>query len=387
MINKMVKISEEKIKEILERGVEEVIVREHLESALRSGKKLIVKFGIDPTSPDLHLGHMVPLRKLRQFQDAGHAIALIIGDFTATIGDPSGRSEERKPLSTADVKKNLKKYLSLAGKVLDTKKSKIFYNNTWFKKAGLEKILELSHASSLQQILKRADFQERMSAGNDISMLELWYPLFQGYDSVMVKADIEIGGTDQKFNLLMGRRVQRHFGMKEQDIMTLSLIEGTDGTKKMSKSAGNYIALDAEPNDMYGKIMSVPDSLVKKYFFTLTDIAENKFVPLSVFERKKLLARSIVSSLYSLREAENAEKKFFGKTEEKVEKEFKVLRGITWIDFLTENNFSTSRAEAKRLLAQGGVSLNGEKAKVSDAITKNGTAKIGKYKIVKVIVK
>ena len=166
------KVSEKKVNEILERGVEEVIEKDHLENALQSGKKLIVKFGIDPTSPDLHLGHMVPLRKLKQFQSVGHTIALIIGDFTATIGDPSGRSEERKPLSSEEVKKNLKKYLGLAGKILDNKKCKISYNSSWFKKAGVEKIIELSRASSLQQTLRRADFQERMKAGNDISMLE-----------------------------------------------------------------------------------------------------------------------------------------------------------------------------------------------------------------------
>ncbi|MEK7559735.1 MAG: tyrosine--tRNA ligase, partial [Patescibacteria group bacterium] len=244
------KATKEIIEKILERGVEEVIEKSHLEAALKSGKKLIVKFGIDPTSPDLHLGHMVPLRKLRQFQEAGHKIVLIIGDFTATIGDPSGRSEERKPITSTEVKKNLKKYLLLANKVINIKKCKISFNSSWFEKTGIEKIIKLSRASSLQQILRRADFQERMNAGNDISMLELWYPLFQGYDSVRIKADVEIGGTDQKFNLLMGRRVQRYFGISEQDILTVSLIEGTDGTKKMSKSARNYIALDAKPNDM-----------------------------------------------------------------------------------------------------------------------------------------
>lgn len=378
------KVSEEKIKEILERGVEEVIQKDHLERALRSVKKLIIKFGIDPTSPDLHLGHMVPLRKLKQFQDAEHTIALIIGDFTATIGDPSGRSEERKPLGKEEVKKNLKKYLALAGKVIDIKKCKIFYNSSWFKKSGVEKILELSRASSLQQTLKRADFQDRINAGDDISMLELWYPLFQGYDSAMIKSDVEIGGTDQKFNLLMGRRVQRHFGVPEQDIMTLPLLEGTDGARKMSKSYGNYIAIDEKPDAMFVKIMSVPDSLIKKYFAMLTDTSEKEFSKLSAFEQKKLLARKIVSFLHSTSDAEKAEKKFFGRAEEKAQREIRVLRGVSWIAFLKDQGFSSSVGEAKRLIEQGGVSLNGVKVKINEPITESGIVKIGKKDFVKI---
>lgn len=373
------KVSEEKIKEILELGVEEVIQKEHLEQALRFGKKLIIKFGIDPTSPDLHLGHMVPLRKLHQFQDAGHTIALIIGDFTATIGDPSGRSEERKPLQKKEVKNNLKKYLSLAGKILSIKKCKIFYNSEWFKKAAVEKFLELSKSGSLQQTLKRADFQERMNAGNDISMLELWYPLFQGYDSVMVKADVEIGGTDQKFNLLMGRRVQRHFKMSEQDIVTLSLLEGTDGKRKMSKSYGNYITLDESPASIYSKILSVPDELIKKYFLLLTDTKENDKVFLSpMLEQKKKLAFLINLQLYSKKEALGAE-----------EAEIMYAKnGELWVDFLVKGNFVKSKMEAKRLINGGGVDFDGKKVKsFKDLILRNGTAKIGKHKTINVAVK
>lgn len=373
------KVSEEKIKKILERGVEEVIQKDHFESVLHSGKKLIIKFGIDPTSPDLHLGHMVPLRKLKQFQDAGHTIALIIGDFTATIGDPSGRSEERKPLSKEEVKNNLKKYLALAGKVIGIKKCKIFYNSSWFKKAGVEKILELSRASSLQQTLKRADFQDRINAGNDISMLELWYPLFQGYDSAMIKSDVEIGGTDQKFNLLMGRRVQRHFGMPEQDIMTLPLIEGTDGVRKMSKSYNNYVAIDERPENIYSKILSVPDELVKKYFMLLTDTKESdKIFSLPVFEQKKKLAFEINSQLHSKEKASRA-----GEAESVFAK-----KGEQWINFLTRNKFVKSNSEAKRLIEGGGVDFGENKIKNSkDLIEKSGIAKIGKYKIIKIEIK
>ena len=262
---------EQKIRKILTHGVEEIIVKEHLEKALKSGKKLRVKLGIDPTAPDLHLGHTVPLIKLGQFQRAGHKIVLIIGDFTATIGDPSSRTEARKSLSERQVKSNMKKYIDYAGKIIDVKKTEIRHNSEWLKSGGVKLFLELAKGASIQQILKREDFRKRLALGNDVSVLESLYPLFQGYDSVAVKADVEIGGRDQKLNLLMGRRIQRSFGMPEQDIMTFPLIEGTDGVRKMSKSYGNYVALDEKPNEMFGKLMTIPDSLVKKYFEALTD--------------------------------------------------------------------------------------------------------------------
>ncbi|MDO8664654.1 MAG: tyrosine--tRNA ligase, partial [Candidatus Liptonbacteria bacterium] len=264
----------EAIKNITIKGVDEVIDRDHLEGELLSGKKLRVKFGIDPTSPDLHLGHAVVLRKLKEFENLGHKIVLIIGDFTAQIGDPSGRSETRKPLNATEIKKNMKKYLAQAGKVIDIKKAEILWNGKWFAKEGIAKMIELSSATSIQQVLRRADFKKRLDEGNDISLLEALYPVLQGYDSVKVKSDVEIGGTDQKFNLLMGRRIQRHFFMKEQDIITIPLLEGTDGERKMSKSFGNYISLDEDPDEMFGKIMSVPDKLVHKYFALCTDVSE-----------------------------------------------------------------------------------------------------------------
>src|SRR3989344_9542574 len=209
---------------ILSRGVAEIIERDHLEQALRSGKKLRVKFGIDPTAPDLHLGHTVPLRKLRQFQDAGHKAVLIIGYFTARIGDPSGRSEARKPLTTEEVKTNMKKYLNQAGKVIDIKRSEIRYNSEWFfSKEGLSPILEVARSATFNQVIQRAESKKRLAEGGSISLIEALYPIMQGYDSVIVEADVEIGGTDQKFNLLMGRQVQKFFNKPEQDIMTLML--------------------------------------------------------------------------------------------------------------------------------------------------------------------
>jgi len=381
-----------KIKLILERGVEEIIERHHLEEALQSGKKLRVKFGIDPTAPNLHLGHTVPLRKLRQFQEAGHRVVLIIGDFTATIGDPSGRSEERKPLSEKEVKENMKKYLNEAGKVIDIKKTEIHYNSEWHKKEGLKAILSLAKAASVQQVLKRADFQKRMAAGKEISLLEAFYPLLQGYDSVKVRADVEIGGTDQKFNLLMGRQVQKYFNMKEQDIMMLPLIEGTDGVRKMSKSYGNYIAISEKSKEMFGKIMSIPDSLIEKYFLLLTDAEPQK--NLGLYENKKRLARKIVAVYHGSKAATAAEEEFikvFSK-KEMVENfpELKVNNEQMEILEILIAAGIKSKSEARRLIDQKAVEINGEvKNNPKEIILLRGgeTLKIGKKKFFKIKVK
>lgn len=353
------------------------------------GKKLRVKLGIDPTAPDIHLGHTVPLRKLRQFQDAGHQVVLIIGDFTATIGDPSGKSEERKPLSVGEAKANMKKYLEQAGKVINVKKAEIRYNSEWHKKEGSEAMLELARAASIQQVLRRADFQERLGGGGDVSLLEILYPIFQGYDSVKVKADVEIGGTDQKFNLLMGRRVQRHFGMAEQDIITLPLIEGTDGVRKMSKSYGNYIAVDEKPDEMFGKLMSVPDNLIEKYFVLLTEVDPPK--NLGPYENKKLLARTIVGMYHGKKEAEKAEEKFiktFSKKEAPEEmKELKIKnKEVGLINLLIEGG-TLSKSEARRLILQNAVEINSQvKNNPNEILTLQGgeILKIGKHKFFKI---
>ncbi len=254
------------IDELLNRGVEEIIVRESLEKKLKNGQKLRLKFGIDPTAADLHLGHTVPLRKLKQFQDLGHQVILIMGDFTATIGDPSARDDARKVLSREEVKKNMGTYLAQVGKILDLKKTEVRYNREWYDQKDTLFLFDLSSKVTLQQVLKRDDFQKRLSENRDINMLETMYPLLQGYDSVCVKADLELGGTDQKFNLLMGRKVQKSFGQPSQDVMMLSLLEGTDGVQKMSKSVGNYIGILEEPNQMFGKVMSIPDRFNRQIF-------------------------------------------------------------------------------------------------------------------------
>jgi len=354
--------NDEKIKILLTRGVEEIIIKEHLEESLKSGKKLRVKFGIDPTAPDFHLGHTVVLRKLRQFQNLGHKAVLIIGDFTAEIGDPSGRSEERKTLSESEVKKNMEGYLEQAGKIIDVKKAEVRYNGEWHTKRGLKKILELMRSTTIQQILKREDFQKRLSQDAEISLLETVYSLLQGYDSVAIEADVELGGTDQKLNLLAGRRVQRYYNVPEQDILIVPLIEGTDGIRKMSKGYSNYIGLTEKPKEMFGKIMSVPDNLLEKYFVTLTDIDIPK--DKNPRDQKLLLAETIVGMYHSENDAKKTKEEFirvFSKKE--MPEEIPQLRikndvlGI--VDLLIEAGVK-SKSEARRLIKQGGVKIDDE---------------------------
>ena len=382
---------EEKIRVILERGVEEIISRESLEKKLRSGKKLRIKFGIDPTAPALHLGHAVILRKLRQFQDAGHEAVLIIGDFTAKVGDPSGQSETRRPLAASEIRRNLKKYLRLAGKVLDLKKAKVFYNSKWFGKNGLEPVLKLAQAGTVQQLLRRADFQKRIEAGRDVTLLEVFYPLLQGYDSVMVRSDVELGGTDQKFNLLAGRRVQRHFGFAEQEVMTLLLLEGTDGAKKMSKSYGNYIALDAKPAEMFGKVMSIPDALISKYALLLTDLNVMELAKLKPLAAKELLAYEITKLYHGANKAEEA-RRFFNSTfrEKKLPDDlpsYKFLSGKETLgEILRKAGLVPSAAEYRRLVRAGAVEIN--QRKVSDPTFKPlnpAVVRIGKKKFLKIV--
>lgn len=359
-------------KVILSRGVESIVVKESLEKKLTSGKKLRVKLGIDPTAPDIHLGHSVVFRKLRQFQDAGHKAVLIIGDFTAQVGDPSGRDSTRPVLTEKDIKKNLADYLKQAGKIIDIEKTEIRYNSEWHAKNGLAHLLNIAKSATVQQILKREDFQKRLAEDSNISILETLYPILQGYDSVAVKADVELGGTDQTFNLLMGRRVQRHFDIPEQDIMTVSLIEGTDGVKKMSKSIGNYIGLTDTPRDMFGKTMTVPDALLSKYFTLLTDID----VPVAdPYQAKMILAETMVTMYHSKKEAEKAKEDFiktFSKKEIPTElPELKLLnekptqgrpasgRKMQLLEALICAGVQ-SKSEARRLIAQKAIQINQE---------------------------
>lgn len=380
------------LKNLLSRGTAQVTEREHLAKALSSGKKLRVKLGIDPTSPDLHLGHAVLLRKLRQFQDLGHTAVLIIGDFTATVGDPSGRDITRPPLSEAEVKANMKKYLAQAGKIVNVKSAEVQKNSEWFKKGGLKIFLKLARAATVQQTLEREDFQKRMAQKSAITVLEELYPLLQGYDSVAVKADVELGGTDQTFNLLMGRRVQRHFGEPEQDIVTVPLIEGTDGVRKMSKSYGNYIGLMEKPSEMFGKLMAIPDALIPKYRETLTDIdalpANSAGRHGNPRDQKLELAETIVAWLHSSAAAKKAHEawvKTFSKKETPSEMgEVRIKHGATLLEAVRAAGIQ-SNSEAMRLFAQGAIKRNN--AVIHDSKTpavEGDVLKIGKKKFVKI---
>ncbi len=392
---------EKRIDEVLNIGVEEIIEKEHLIKVLKSGRQIRVKFGIDPTMPDLHLGHSVPLRKLRQFQELGHRAVLIIGDSTAMVGDPSGRSETRKMISVSDVKKNMKNYLKHASNILDIKKTEVHYNSEWLDN-NMMTILELSKAGTIQQVLHRSDFKKRIENNQDITLLEVLYPLLQGYDSVAIKSDLEIGGTDQKFNLLMGRRVQRFYQMPEQDILTLPLLEGIDGVKKMSKSLGNYISLDEKPNDMFGKIMSIPDNLIIKYMKLCTDISfteieqiENGFKNQSLNPRdaKVKLAVAVVKIYHGEKKAKGAEENFINTFQKKEipdeMEEIKCGVGKYLSEVLVENKILASKSEWRRLVEGNAVHNLLTKQNITDSnykILENLTLKIGKKRFLKIII-
>ncbi len=360
------------ITELLTRGVAEVIVKEHLEKQIQSGKNLRIKFGIDPTGNLLHLGHSVALLKLKEFQDLGHTVILLIGDHTAEIGDPSGRSKERVPLTKDEIKKNMVSYCAQAGRILTMKNVEVRYNSEWYNTLGIMAFADLTSKVTVQQILQRADFKKRLKDGGDISAREAFYPLLQGYDSVMLKADIELGGTDQKFNLLMGRQIQKRYHQEEQDVVMVSLLEGTDGSAKMSKTADNYIALTEEPETMYGKVMSIPDSLIGRYFKLATRVpmdeisaieSSMKKNTLNPRDAKMHLAHEIVTLYHGTKKAQEAEKNFITLFQKKeVPDEMPIVRVTKkeWniLDLLVEAKLASSKSEARRVVEQGGVSAN-----------------------------
>lgn len=358
---------------LLTRGVEEVIVADHLKERLRSGKQLRIKFGIDPTSPHMHLGHTVPLRKLRQFQDLGHQAVLIIGDATAMIGDPTGRTEVRKKLSRAEIDRNKETYIEQAGKILNLSILEIRHNSEWFDPMGAAGFLELCSLVTAQQLLQREDFRQRVDdPDNPLSALEMSYPIMQGYDSVMVKSDVELGGYDQKLNLLMGRRIQRRFDMEEQDIMTVPLLLGTDGTRKMSKSFGNAISLQDPPEEMFAKTMSIPDTLIVSYLTMLTNVPTDEITEFSEAlvrkemnprELKARLARTLVTQYFDEAKAVAASDRFdqlFQKKEMPDEiPEIKLGGPDKLVSILAAAGFIKSRSEGRRLVEEGGVKVDG----------------------------
>ncbi len=394
----------EKIKILLSRAVKEIINKDSLEAKLKSGKVLRVKLGIDPTAPDIHLGHTVSLIKLKQFQDLGHKAVLIIGDFTATIGDPTGRLESRKPLLPQIVAENLKTYLKQMVKIVDIKKTEVHYNNEWFGKITPKKLFFLTSLATIQQALEREDFQKRLKSNQAITLTEVLYSLFQGYDSVMVKADIEIGGEDQKVNLLMGRRVQRAYKVPEQDILTTWLIEGTDGAKKMSKSSGNYIGIAEKPNVMFGKVMSIPDSLIIKYFRALTMIADSEIDKFEMELRSKktnprdikgILAFEIVRMYHGEKNAKEADEEFnkvFRKHELPKKIPIAILKKGPYdiIDLLLKLNLVKSKSEARRLVNENAVKINSgivKDPKIKINIASGLVVQIGKKRFVKIGIK
>jgi len=381
--------------ELLERRVAEVIEKEHLAKALDSGKKLKIKFGIDPTAPELHLGHTVPLLKLKEFQDLGHEIILIIGDATAEIGDPTGKSVARKKLTRKEVSENMKTYKRQIAKILDPKKTRFVYNSQWFKKMGLAQLMEMASTATLGQVQKRADFRKRLEAGGDVSVPEFIYPIMQGYDSLQIKADVEVGGTDQKFNLLMGRQVQKRFGQKEQDILTVPLLIGTDGVEKMSKTAGNFIALKEKPEEMFGKLMAIPDELIWSYFDLITNVSQEELkkikemVVRDPLAAKKALAREVVEMYWGEKEAQKAANAFaaaFSKGEVPQDAPTWNLAGqeADLSEILVEKGISKSKSAVRRLVAQGGVRLNGVKLRNWQTRLEPGILKVGKKTFIKI---
>lgn len=375
--------------EIIRRGAVEIISEEELKKKLSENRPLKVKAGFDPTAPDLHLGHTVLLRKLRQFQDLGHKVIFLIGDFTGRIGDPSGRSEIRKPLTEEEVLKNAQTYKKQVAKILDVDKIEVVFNSHWFSRMSVVEILKLTAHTTVSQMLARADFKKRLSQNQDISLLEFMYPLLQGYDSVKLEADIELGGTDQIFNLLVGRDMQRDFGQPEQVVLTMPLLEGTDGVQKMSKSYGNFIGINDPAGEMLGKIMSIPDTLMFKYYELLTDEDLSAVKSMHPRDAKLKLAELIVAQYHSADAAKKAREEFqrvFSQKELPEEMpEHKISAGKNnIIDILTVSGLVSSKNEARRLVIQGGVSLDGSTlTKEDENISKAGILKVGKRRFLR----
>ncbi|WP_394137784.1 tyrosine--tRNA ligase [Cytobacillus oceanisediminis] len=391
--------------EIYRNGAQEILpvaeLKNKIAKSIFLNKPLKIKLGLDPSAPDVHIGHTVVLNKLKQFQENGHIIQLIIGDFTGKIGDPTGKSAARKQLTAEDVKHNAKTYFEQFSKVLDMEKVDLHYNSKWLADLNLEDVIRLSASITVARLLERNDFSERLSAGKPISLHEFFYPLMQGYDSVVLESDIELGGNDQHFNVLMGRHLQEHFEKEKQVVMLLPLLEGLDGKEKMSKSKNNYIGVDEDPNHMYGKTMSIPDELTAKYFNLVTDL------PVSEKERmaeqiesgsfhprdaKMLLGKTIVRMYHGAEAAEKAEQHFktiFQKgamPEDIPEIAWSGADEVPIIDLIAELGLLSSKTEARKMIANSGIRINGEKVndvKLTVEITDGLVLQAGKRNFVK----
>ncbi|HWJ40606.1 MAG TPA: tyrosine--tRNA ligase [Candidatus Limnocylindrales bacterium] len=352
----------------LARGTVEIISPAELAAKLALGRPLRIKLGLDPTAHDLHLGHSVVLKKLRDFQDAGHTVIFLVGDFTAMIGDPTGRNETRKPLSRDQIELNAETYRTQAFKILDRESTEVRFNSEWMNELGVAKLIEIAAKVSVARLLERDDFEKRLAAEEPLFLHELLYPVIQGYDSVALEADLEIGGTDQKFNMLVGRELQRHYGQPPQAVMTMPLLEGLDGVRKMSKSLGNYVALTDKPEDMYGKLMSVPDKLMVRYYELLTkatpeEIAAVKSGGMHPMEAKKRLARAIVAEYHDASAATHAEEYFESKHQRREvpasAQVYRIAEDLWICELMKQLQFTPSTSEARRLVSQGAVRVDG----------------------------
>ncbi len=396
--------------EFLIKGAIDVIpleeLKKKLERSAATGRKLRVKLGCDPTAPDLHLGHSVVIRKMRAFQELGHDVIFLIGDFTGMIGDPTGRNTTRPPLTREQIEANAETYKAQIFKLLDREKTIIEFNAKWLNAFKPEDFVRLTAKVTLAQILERDDFSKRLASGVEIRLHELLYPLAQGYDSVALKADVELGGTDQKFNLLMAREIQKAYGVEPQVIMTTPLLEGLDGVEKMSKSKGNYIGITEPPDEIYGKAMSISDDLMWRYYELLTELTPAEVARLkSEVEAgarhprdvKSQLAKKLVADFHSQSEADRAEAEFirrFREHQAPTEVETRAIKTsspkIKLVDLLLQIGLAPSKAEARRLISQGGVKLNGERIseatyEIDTVAMKEAQMQVGKLKFLKVV--
>jgi len=404
----MFKAVDEQLETIL-RGTVDIVTKEELTKKLnismKENKPLRIKLGLDPTAPDIHIGNAIPIHKLRTFQSLGHTAILIIGDYTATVGDPSGVNKTRPMITYEKVLENAKTYLSQAGKILDLEKTEVVYNSTWFEKMTFNEVIQLAAKMTVARMMERDDFTKRYNAGIPISVHEFIYPLMQGYDSIMVKSNVELGGTDQLFSLLVGRALQRDAGMEPQIALTTPLLEGIDGNKKMSKSLGNYIGVTESPGEMFGKAMSIPDNLMRKYFELATDLSINEINQLLEVHThprtaKAAMAKAIVRRYHTDKDAEAAAAEF-----DRIFKEHalpdnvpdvqissgELTDGKIWITrLIVLCGFANTNSEARRLVQQGGVSINNDtlnNPSLNIEIKPDTILKVGKRRFARIVLK
>jgi len=404
----MFKAVDEQLETIL-RGTVDIVTKEELTKKLnismKENKPLRIKLGLDPTAPDIHIGNAIPIHKLRTFQSLGHTAILIIGDYTATVGDPSGVNKTRPMITYEKVLENAKTYLSQAGKILDLEKTEVVYNSTWFEKMTFNEVIQLAAKMTVARMMERDDFTKRYNAGIPISVHEFIYPLMQGYDSIMVKSNVELGGTDQLFSLLVGRDLQRDAGMEPQIALTTPLLEGIDGNKKMSKSLGNYIGVTESPGEMFGKAMSIPDNLMRKYFELATDLSINEINQLLEVHThprtaKAAMAKAIVRRYHTDKDAEAAAAEF-----DRIFKEHalpdnvpdvqissgELTDGKIWITrLIVLCGFANTNSEARRLVQQGGVSINNDtlnNPSLNIEIKPDTILKVGKRRFARIVLK